>query len=300
MEQVSGSKTFLLGILTPSTHELDNILNHTIPELAKSGYVEGKNLKIESRLGKLEDLANMAEALVALQPDAIITVGPPATHAVQSATTDIPIIMGFMGQDPVAAGLAKSLAQPGGNVTGTLILGQDLEGKRLQLLHETLPERKRIAVLLEPGNKLVKAAMEEDLLGLDLVVFTADNPKSYPNVFTRMRTEGIQALLIAPSPAFFRDTEILVKLALENGIPTMCQWPEMAEAGCLLGYGPNYRELRRQTADYLVRIFKGESPGSLPIQQPSQIEFAVNLKTAQTLGISVPISILMRTDLVIE
>ncbi len=299
-EQVSVNKTFFVGILTPSAYELGNILKYTIPELAKSGYVEGKNLRIESRLGELDDLSNMARELVELQPDAIITVGPPATHAAQHATTDIPIIMGFMGQDPIAAGLAKSLAQPGGNVTGTLILGQELEGKRLQFLHEMLPEQKRIAVLLQPGNKLTKASMEGKLLGLELVVFTADNPKIYPSVFSRIRSAGIQALLIAPSPAFFRDTEILVKLALEYGIATMCQWPEMAEAGCLLGYGPNYRQLRRQTAEYIVSILKGASPANLPIRQPTHLEFAVNLKTAQMLGISMPAPILMRADLVIE
>jgi len=298
--QTIAGKTFRIGILTPSAHELRNIRKYTLPELRKLGYVEGRNLAIDTRLGSLHDLNLMARELVALKPDAIITVGPPAVFAARRATVSIPILMGFMGQDPVAAGLADSLSRPGGNVTGTLILGQELEGKRLQLLHEALPGRKRFAVLLQPGNKLVEAAREAKALGIDLIVVAADTAANYAEAFAKMRSEKVEALLIAPSPAFFRDSDVLVKLTLASGLPTMCQWPEMAQAGCLLGYGPNYRQLRRQTAEFLVRIFKGESPANIPIQRPTQFEFVVNLKTAKALGITFPPSILLRADDVIE
>lgn len=286
-QTVSG-KSFRIGILTPSAHELRNIRKYTLPELRRLGFVEGRNLTVDTRLGSLDDLALMARELVALKPDAIITVGPPAVFAARRATVSIPILMGFMGQDPVAAGLAESLSRPGGNVTGTLILGQELEGKRLQLLHEALPGRKRFAVLLQPGNKLVEAAKEAKLLGIDLIVVAADTAANYAEAFAKLRLERIEALLIAPSPAFFRDSGVLIKLTLESGLPTMCQWPEMAQAGCLLGYGPNYRQLRRQTAEFLVRIFNGESPANIPIQRPTVFQFAVNLKTAKTLGITIP------------
>ena len=194
---------------------------------------------------------------------------------------------------------------PGGNVTGIAILAAELDGKRLDLLHEAVPAARRIAALMLPAAPLRRASEEElraaaASTGVELLVFDAAGPGEYPAAFAAMRAGGARALVIVADPTFNRDAESLARLALKTGLPTVCEWAEMARSGCLLGYGPSRPELRRRLAYFVARIFQGAAPSDLPIEQPTHFEFTINLKTAKALGLTIPPSLLARADEVIE
>jgi len=205
---------------------------------------------------------------------------------------------------PVAAGFAATLARPGGNVTGVAMLAPELDGKRLQLLHEAVPGGSRIAALAASPDQHAPnlAAMRQVASheGLALLPFYAAQPEDYPATFAAMRDAGASALQIVSAPQFLTNAATLAELALEARLPTMCEWRSMAAQGCLLGYGPDYTELQRRVADYVARILRGAAPGDLPIEQPTHYELAVNLKTAAALGLTIPQSIVGRADEVIE
>jgi putative ABC transport system substrate-binding protein len=209
-----------------------------------------------------------------------------------------------IGEDPIAAGLAETLARPGGNVTGVAMLAPELDGKRLQLLHEAVPGGSRIAALAASPDQHAPnlAAMRQVASdeGLALLPFYAAQPEDYPATFEAMRGAGASALQILSAPQFLTNAATLAELALEARLPTMCEWRSMAAQGCLLGYGPDYIELQRRVADYVARILRGAAPGDLPIEQPTHYELAVNMKTAAALGLAIPQSILGRADEVIE
>jgi putative ABC transport system substrate-binding protein len=175
----------------------------------------------------------------------------------------------------------------------------------MDLLHEALPAAHRVAALLLPsGPERLSSEREMRAVaartGIELLPFEASGPDDYPTAFATMRSAGAQAVVIQANPIFYRDAAPLAQLALKTGLPTVCEWAEMAKSGCLLGYGPNRAELRRRVAYYVARIFRGAVPGELPIEMPTRFEFAINLMTAQALGLTVPQSILFRADEVIE
>ena len=300
-------KVYRLGVLAPGNETSwprSPVRTVTLPELAKQGFMEGRNLIVEPRFGPSASLPELARELIASKPDAILAVSVDAIRAARQATDTIPIVMGFTSEDPIASGFAVSLAKPGGNVTG-LYLPPELQGKRLEFLHEAVPAARRIATLvvdpvMRDAAKL--AAMQEVAArtGLDLLVFQAPVRETYLAAFARMRASGAEALVIGSATEFFRDTEQLAALAAEAKLPTMCEWQEMAARGCLIGYGPSLTELRHRSAGFVARIFRGTPPGDLPIEGPTRFEFAVNLKTARTLGIELPLSLLARADEVIE
>jgi ABC-type uncharacterized transport system substrate-binding protein len=242
--------------------------------------------------------------LVASNPDAIIAVSDVSIEAVKAASGTIPVVMSFGTGDPVAAGFATSIARPGGNITGVVMLARELNAKRLTLLHEAIPKARRIAALAVSEHRYgtilqaMRAIAAET--GFELPTFFAETPGSYPTAFTAMRSAGVEALAIVSAPEFSRDAEILAALAVEAKLPTVCEWSHMAAQGCLIGYGPSQTELRRRIADYLVRIFRGSAPGDLPIEGPTRFQFAVNLKTAKRLGVELPTGLLLRADEVIE
>jgi len=274
----------------------------TLPDLAKLGFVEGRNLVFDARVGPPDALAGLMQDLLAGKPDAIITIGATVIAATQ-ATRTVPIVM--FGANPVELGLAASLARPGGNVTGVVILAAELDAKRLHLLQEAVPGRRRVAVLLTASRPPLQASEREMRIvaastGLDLHDFIAATPADYPAAFAAMRKADVQALMIAAAAEFSRDAVILAALALEARLPTMCEWAEMARDGCLIGYGPDRSELRRRMADQVARIFRGTAPGEIPIEEPQRFEFAVNLKVARALGLEMPPAILGRADEVIE
>jgi ABC-type uncharacterized transport system substrate-binding protein len=298
------NKIYRLGVLSPASASIDSIRAITVPELAKAGFVEGQNLVLDVRVGVGSQISELARALVASNTDAIIAVSDISIEAAKTASSTIPVVMSFGTGDPVAAGFATSITRPGGNITGVVMLAPELNAKRLTLLHEAIPKARRIAALTvsEHRYETILQAMRPVAAGagFELPTFSAETPGSYPAAFTAMRSAGVEALIIVSAPEFNRDAEILAALAVEAKLPTVCEWSHMAAQGCLFGYGPSQTELRRRTADYLVRIFRGSAPGDLPIEGPTRFQFAVNLKTARRLGIDLPTGLLLRADEVIE
>ena len=300
---IAGEKVYRLGELAPSAASLEITRNVTLPALAKLGFEKGRNLILEERAGDAAAMPELARELLRTNPDAIIAIGADAIRAASEATSAVPIVM--FGASPVGKGLATSLARPGGNVTGVVILATELDGKRLDLLHEAVPAARRIAALMLPTAPLRQASEREmrkvaASIGVELLPFDAGEPEEYPAVFAAMQAAGAQALLVMAHSSFNRDAALLARLALGTGLPTVCEWAEMAQAGCLLGYGPSRAELRRRTAHFVARIFQGAAPSDLPIEQPTRYEFAINLKTAKALDLVVLQSILARADELIE
>jgi putative tryptophan/tyrosine transport system substrate-binding protein len=275
-----------------------------LPELAKRGFVEGRNLQLDLRMGTAERMPELARALVADSPDVIVACSDWALHPARAATTVIPIVAAPMGADPVKAGVAQSWAHPGGNVTGVSLIAPELEVKRLDLLREAVPSVHRVAVLsnhrtvVEGGLAPLREASAE--AGLELVDFWAESPSEYRSAFDAARSAGADALVIVPTPEMYRDTAQLAAFAIEARLPTISGFRESAEAGLLIGYGPSLKELRRQAAEYVARILDGAKPGELPFQGPTRFEFALNLRTAKVLGLTIAPSLLARADDVIE
>jgi putative ABC transport system substrate-binding protein len=299
----AGEKVFRLAELAPSAASLEITRSATLPELAKLGFSEGRNLVVDERLGDRATMPGLAEEMLLAKPDAIIAIGADATGAAAAATSTVPIVM--FASDPVGRGFAKSLGRPGGNVTGITILAAELDAKRLELLHQTLPAARRIAALMLPTAPL-RQVSERELraaaasTAVELLVFDAAEPAAYPATFAAIRAAEARGLVIMADPTFNRDAEVLARLSIETDLPTACEWAEMARSGCLLGYGPSRPELRRRLAYFVARIFQGAAPSDLPIEQPTHYEFTINLKTAKALGLTVPQSILARADEVIE
>jgi putative ABC transport system substrate-binding protein len=299
----SPEKVWRLGVLSRTDPAHSVIGSIILPELAQQGFVADRNLVVEARVGPIERLPDLARELVAAKPDVIIAVSGQAILPVRDATSTIPIVMSFIGQDPVAAGVAASWARPGGNVTGIVMLAPELEGKRLSLLHEAVPAARRITALKMRGglgDDVVEMRAVAARAGVELTVVFVSGPDEYRTAFAAMRSAQAQALVITSSPESYRDAATLAALALEAGLPTVCEWREMAVQGCMMGYGPDITELARRSADYVVRIFRGPSPGELPIEGPTHFGFAINLKSAKALGLTVPPSLLARADEVIE
>lgn len=292
-----------LAELGPSPATLEYTREITLPELAKLGFQLGHNLVMEERSGDANAVDGLARELVQTKPDAIIAIGGDAIRAARDATSSIPIVV--FGSLPRGEGAPSGLAHPGGNVTGVVILATALDGKRIQLLHEALPNAHRIAALFVPWALYRQESEQEmrkvaDSIGVELLAFDAAGPAAYPAAFAAMRAAGADGLAIMAHADLNRDKVQLANLALKTGLPTACEWAEMAEAGCLLGYGPNQKDMRIRLAHYLAQIFNGVKPGDLPIEQPTRYVFGINLKTAKALGLALPQTIVARADEVIE
>jgi putative ABC transport system substrate-binding protein len=275
-----------------------------MPYLATRGFVEGRNLVVNVHIGVEEQMPELARTLVGDKPDVIIAISDWALHALRAATSTIPIVVAPMGGDPVRVGVAESWAHPGGNVTGVSLIVPELEIKRLSLLHDALPSVHRIAVLSNHRKvveasllPLRKAAAER---GLELVEIWVESPNEYEAAFDVMRGAGVEALLLVPTPERSRDTEQLGALAVKAGLPTIGGFRESAQGGLLIGYGPSLRELGQQAAGYVERILHGAQAGELPFQGPTHLDFAINMRTAKTLGLAIPPSLLVGADEVIE
>ena len=299
-------RVWRVSVLTQNQFGASTIRQITLPELAKLGFVEGRNLSYQvfSADEASERLPALAVELVARKPDVIIAVGPGAIRAARAATSTIPIVMSFGGEDPIAAGWAQSYARPGGNITGVVLLSPELDGKRLHLLHDAFGPRRRIAVLFHSRsrNTPTDRAVQEvaGKIGLDLRSFYTSGQEDYEATFNAIRSSGADTLLIASSGTFAGDAAILAGLALNAGLATICEWRDMAGKGCLIAYGASRAELRRRTADFVARIFRGMPAGELPIEDPTTFELSINLKTAKTLGIDIPAQLLALADEVIE
>ena len=297
-------RVYRMAVISPAEATVEQVRNLQLPELARLGFVVGRNLTLTTHVGPPARMPELARQAIATKPDVVVAVSTVAILAVKEASSTVPIVMSFIGEDPIAKGLADSLARPGGSATGVAMLAAQMDGKRASLLHEFVPAARRIAILTGRPPRHAEGAEEAQRvareLGLETDVFYADEPADYVAAFAGMRTARSEALVIISAPDFFRDAALLSRLALEAGLPTVCEWASMARDGCLIGYGPNFAALWRRPADYVARILRGAKPGELPIEQPTLFEFAVNLKTAKALGLTIPESALQRADEVIE
>lgn len=296
-------ETYRLGVLSVNAGGQASVRRWSLPQLAKLGFAEGRNLVVDERIGTTEALPALASELVALQPQALIAIASGPIARLREATDAIPIV-GY-GSDPVLLGLAETLTRPGGNVTGVVILGPELDGKRVQMIHEALPAARRVAVLLHRHALLKDRSLREmqaaaSWQGLELLPFEVAGRDDYEKAFTAMREAGAQAVVIQAFAALFTDSTLLARLALAAGLPSVCEWREMAQDGCLIGYGPSREQLYRRVGEYVARIFRGASPASLPIEQPTRLELIVNLATAKALGIELAPSFVAGADEVIE
>lgn len=296
-------RVYRIGVLSPSLGSIESVRRNTLPELAKLGFVEGHNLVVEERSsdGVSERLAPAARELAALNLDAVVAVSNPAIVAMKQAAPRLPIVMSFAGDDPVLSGFAATMARPGGMITGTSMLGIEGDAKRLQLLRDAVPGARRLGYLSPSRpDRQNRVRGEITALGIDLVIVNAESLETYPAAIAELRARGVDAVAIAAYPVFARDAATLAALMAEAGLPTICEWREMARDGCLLAYGPNNRELRRRAASFLARILRGQAPGDIPIEEPNVFELSVNLVTARRLGIELPGQILARAEDVVD
>ena len=273
--------------------------------LRELNYVEGKNLILEPYWGdntpaRLEKI--MAEA-VASAPRIIVAQGG-ASLVAKKATTSIPIVFGYSG-DPVEAGLVESFARPQGNMTGISYLALELVGKRIELLKETIPSAKRIAVVANPSHagdsaerKASQAAASK--LGLALEYYEVSNAAQLTDAMAAIEKKRVDAVMMFPVQNIINNRERIAAWSLKNRIPAISGWAQFADGGNLMSYGPNLREASRRLAYYVDRILKGSKPADLPVELPNQVEFVVNAKTAKALGVNIPPAIRVRADRVIE
>jgi putative ABC transport system substrate-binding protein len=273
------------------------------------GYVEGRNVVIEYRdaEGTFERLPALAAELVAVKVDVIYAPTVAASLAAKQATKTLPVV--FTGvSDPVMDGLVASLARPGGNVTGLSNLAPELVGKRLGLLKEAVPGVSRVAALWQPGgggertDKDMRKGVEvaARALGVQLQFVEARGPADLDRAFSDMTRARVEALMVLPYIVFFYERTRLVDLAARNRLPAVYSARQFVDAGGLMAYGANLADLSRRAATYVDKILKGAKPGDLPVEQPTTFELVINLKTANALGITIPQSVLLRADKVIE
>ena len=274
--------------------------------LRELGYVEGRNVIVESRWaeGEYARYPVLAADLVRLKVAAIVTVGGAATKATREVTSTIPIVMSVV-IDPVGSGLVTNLAHPDGNLTGTSVMANDLITKQLELIKEVAPKGSRIAVLANPDNpsfrtgmSFVKAAARS--LGVELQLVEARNPQEIDRAFATMTREHAGAVIIWSDAIYGNQIKQIVGLAAQRRLPAIYATPENAEAGGLIVYSPNTRDLERRAATFVDKILKGAKAGDLPVEQPTKFDLVINLKTAKALGLTIPPSLLLRADQVIE
>jgi putative tryptophan/tyrosine transport system substrate-binding protein len=277
------------------------------PGLAEAGFIEGKNLTVQFRCADFhsERLPALATELTQIPVDAIIAPSGPSVSAARAATQSIPIIF-FTGFDPVESGFVASLNRPGGNVTGVSLLDPSLNIKRLEVLHELVPAAKLVAALFSPTNipsdetfySQFQAAAA--VLGIQLRIQMVVEPGEFEETFKSLVRDQVGAILVSGHTVFFNNRDQLVALMARHGIPAIYPIRAYPEAGALCSYGTNYPDAYRQVGIYVGRVLKGEKPADLPVQQVTKIELVINLKTAKSLGITVPQALLARADEVIE
>jgi putative ABC transport system substrate-binding protein len=282
------------------------IWDHFRRGLHAHGYVEGRNIVLESRTGedRPERLVAAVAELAGLPVDVIATWGTPASLAAKQVTATIPIVAIAVG-DPVRVGLVASLARPGGNITGNTILASDVVAKRLQLLKELIPQVQRLGFLWNPDNDSNAAQVEElkvtlPKLGMSLVSVEVRDVSELDNALTAMMRERPEAFQMTNDPSHRNRVGRIIAFMDENRLPGMYQTREAVAAGGLISYGPNLPDLFLRGAGYVHKILQGAKPADLPVEQPITFELVVNLKTAKTLGLTVPLTLLARADEVIE
>ena len=301
------AKTARLGMLrtgSPS-HRVEEIEAFR-KGLRDLGYVEGQNIAIEFRFaeGREDRLPDLAAELVRLKVDVIVANGAVAIRAAKQATTTIPIVMAEVG-DPLRTGLVASLARPGGNITGSTILGPELSAKRLQLLKETVPKLLRVAFLWNPANPSNQVHFDDiqrgaKALGVALQSLEIRSADGFDSAFTAISRERPDALVMTADPLHRLHAGRIIEFAARHRLPAMYQLRDHVEAGGLMAYGVSLPDMFRRAATYVDKILKGAKPADLPVEQPTKFELVINGKTAKALGLTIPQSILIRADQLIQ
>jgi putative tryptophan/tyrosine transport system substrate-binding protein len=292
-----------IGLLVPPGTSAER-LEWLQEGLREHGYLEGESILVERRFGETSSqLPGLAAELVGLNVDIIVAFGPSIPPAI-SATKTIPIVM-LNTLDPVGAGYVVSLARPGGNVTGLSFLGNQLSAKRLQLLKEVVPNASRLAVMWAADGPSLTAAWEQtrqaaDALGVPLRRFQVGEQPDFSGVFETMAQERIGGLIVLPDNFMTAHLSQIVALATRDRLPAIYPSREWATAGGLMAFGPSFRERYQRAAYYVDRILKGARPADLPVEQPTTFEFIVNVKTARTLGLTIPQSALQQVTELIQ
>jgi putative ABC transport system substrate-binding protein len=296
-------RTYRLGCLLPLARDAPAIVAF-LDELYVQGFIEGQNLSLlpggfEVRADQIREIVAQ---LVKATPDVILSGGDPATRALQKATRTIPIVV--ITEDVVAAGFAASLARPGSNITGISLMSPELDGKRQDILIEAAPGARRIAILADLNVATLGhiEALEESARrhGKEILVIRASNPEEVISGINDASARGATALNVLASPMLFQNRRSIMEQTAQFRLPAIYQWPEMAEEGGLLGYGPRFIELFRERARMVARILAGSKPADMPVEQPTTFELVINLKTAKIIGHEVPAGLVLRADKVIE
>jgi putative ABC transport system substrate-binding protein len=292
----------LLVGLSPESKEA----KHFRLGLRDAGYTEGRDVVIEwrSAKGDYDRVPELVADLVQSKLDVIVQDSTVGTEVTKRATSTIPIVMALV-LDPVGSGLVKSLAHPGGNVTGLSMMATELYPKRMQLLKEVRPQLTRVAVLWNPDHPFHAKAVEElkaiaPSLSIELSLVSVRTPEQFGPAFSDVTRAKAQALYVVEDPIFFAHRMTLLELASTAQLPSIHELGRWPEAGALMSYGPDLHDLFRRAAVYVARILKGAKPDDLPVEQPTKFELVVNLKTAKALGLEVPATLLALTDEVIE
>ena len=293
-----------VGILNSDTMQ-DARVGEFRDGLRKLGYVEGQNLLITYRWadGQLDRLPALVDDLLASHVDVIVAIGA-SVWAAKRQTSTVPIVMAFSG-DPVGTAMVPSLARPGGNITGLSFMSSDLAAKRLELLKQMFPRIARVAVLYVPAEVSTVPELRETeaaagTINVTLQPLQVRHPDDLGPLFAKATRERADALLVFAHAFAFVHRDRIVELAARQRLPTMFGWREFVDIGGLTSYGPNVNTMLRRAAGYVDRILKGAKPADLPIEQPTKFELVINLKTAKALGLTIPRTLLLRADQVIE
>lgn len=297
-----------IGFLSPGTSESSAVVLAGLRRgLLENGLVEGTNIAIESRFAnnRFDRLSGLARELIALPVDVLVTTVTQATIAARDNTKTIPIVM-IGVSDPVASGLVASLSRPGGNVTGTSGMFSEAAGKRLQLLKEVIPDARPVAVLWNPANPTFQMQQIEATeaaartLGIELQLFEARDPESIQKAFTEISKERVSGLNVLPDPTFTTHAARIAALAAKARLPSVSGNGAYAEVGGLMAYGPSFTEMARGAGAIVAKILNGANPAQLPVERPTKFELVINMKVAKQIGVTVPQSLQVRADLVIE
>ncbi|MBI3373144.1 MAG: ABC transporter substrate-binding protein [Betaproteobacteria bacterium] len=304
--QIKG-EPFRIGVLETTSMAMNTINFDAFRRgLRELGYVEGQNLIIEYRSadGRPERFGELANEVVRMKVDVIVTRGTPAAQAVKNATGTIPIVVAAFG-DPVRSGLVKSLSHPGGNITGLNTFASEIWSKRVELIKETFPGIVRIGHLDNLSNPLVPPSRQEietaaRTVGARTQFFDVRKAQDLGPAFDAATRQRADALLVGIDTVPLANRKVIVELATKHRLPAIYAAREFVDAGGLMSYGVSYPQLYYRAANYVARILKGAKPGDLPVEQPTRLELVINLKAAKALGVSIPRIVLLRADEVVE
>ena len=304
-EAQPAGKVWRIGLLVPGPPPGCGLDSHSPPLLAmrdglrELGYVEAQNYVFVARCAvrEGEEMLSAARDLVGQKIDVVMVASNELAEALKKATATVPMVFVAV-TDPVEGGLVASLARPAGNITGFSHLTGELAGKRFQLLKDTLPRLRKVAALGTKKHREIER--EAARLGLEIQFFIARQPDEIGAAFVAARAARPEALLVHPHPMFWLERHRIVQHASEVGLPAIYESGDFVAAGGLMAYGASLVDMSRRAAGYIVRILKGAKPADLPVEQPTKFEFSINLKTAKALGLTIPQSVLVRADQLIE